>query len=205
MRIFIHSVPKRARYTINIIKELTFQGVHIRDILGYTDTKYEGNLPAAINSYIMLEHEILDPSEMIWHLQDDVEIAPDFVERIKDLQFRHATGIICGFCSVYDKGVPPGLRKPESMWHSFPCIRIPVWLTTEFAYWTRREDLPPETKNMIAERKYDDTLFKLFMEEKYPSYPVINDPMNLVDHRDDLCGGSIVNPHREDVVRALYF
>lgn len=205
MRIMIHAVPKRLEHVNTLRLILGAQGVHPEEILLYVDENMEGNLEATVKSYEYLDERIWDPEEQIWHLQDDVVICKDFAERIRIIQKDMPRGIVCAFCSEVDRGVRPGNVLPEHMWYSFQCIRIPVGLSTGFAEWIRKGEHSVNRRRKIAANKYDDSLFREYMQEKYPHYPVVNYSPNLVDHRDDMCGGSIVNPGREEQIRALYY
>lgn len=205
MRIMIHAVPKRLEHVNTLRSILAAQGVHPEGILLYVDENMEGNLEATVKSYEYLEERILDPEEQIWHLQDDVVICKDFAERIRTMQKDMPYGVVCAFCSEVDRGVRPGNVLPEHMWYSFQCIRIPVGLSLEFAMWIRDGDHSEEQAKKIEANKFDDSLFREFMLEQHQFYPVYNYSPNLVDHRDDMCGGSIVNPGREEQIRALYY
>ena len=205
MRIMIHAVPKRMEHVNTLRFILVAQGVHPEEILLYVDENMEGNLEATVKSYEYLEERILDPEEQIWHLQDDVVICEDFAERIRIIQEDMPHGIVCAFCSEVDRGVRPGNVSPALMWYSFQCIRIPVGLSSAFAMWIRDGDHLEEQAKKIEANKFDDSLFMEYMIEQHPFYPVYNCSPNLVDHRDDMCGGSIVNPGREEQIRALYY
>lgn len=205
MRIMIHGVPKRQKHIEMMEAILVSQGAHPEEILLYMDNDMKGNLQATVSSYEYLAERILDPTEQIWHLQDDVVICKDFVERIKIIQEEGPYNIICAFCSKVDESIHPGATLPRCMWYSFQCIRMPVGLSTGFAEWIRKGEHSVNRRRKIAANKYDDSLFREYMLEKHPYYPVVNYSPNLVDHRDDMCGGSIVNPGREQPLRALYY
>ena len=55
-------------------------------------------------------------------------------------------------------------------------------------------------------KKYDDTMFHIFVEDYFSDAKILNLYPNLVDHIDYLIGGSIVNYIRpEKETHAAYF
>ena len=89
------------------------------------------------------------------------------------------------------------------MWYSFPCIRIQNWVIKDFLKWFNNNQ--EKLKKYIDENKYDDTLFKMFLEEQHPDMKVKLIIPNLVNHIDYLLGGSITNPARVIKVRSKYW
>ena len=58
---------------------------------------------------------------------------------------------------------------------------------------------------MLAEGKGDDSIFEEFMRTRHPDEIVYNLRPNLVQHVDDLLGGSVVNKDRDFPIRAKYW
>lgn len=208
MIFLIHAVKEREFNVIKIARELSRQGAAGDDINISTDFGHRGNLAATLNRYIWLATKY-DPSIDIWHLQDDIVPSKDFMAIARGAN--DYADIVCGFCSTYcidldGNPLPPGPVFPSKMWLSFPCIKIPVHITTEFVAWIMEHaDDDGITGAHIRSGKRDDELFKTFLEEKHSNMSVCNLSPNIVDHRDDLCGGSIVSPQRLHCPRALYF
>lgn len=207
MRFMIHAAPPRAKNVERIKQGLIGQGAAEKDIFVLFDDKHLGNLGATLLRYKWLADNI-GPYEQIWHLQDDIVISGHFMDHANRLQI--FGGVVCGFCSRFcvdgDGNIfPEGFTSPEKMWHSFPCVRVPVFLTTEFITWVKHNSDNGATGNKIRAGKYDDELFKLFMETRHPDMMVLNLKPNMVDHRDDLCGGSLTSPRRTECPRALFF
>ena len=124
----IHAMPKRMWYvTEYLIPSMLEQGIKDSDIRVHNDINKEGNLRACMHAF----QEVDIDAEGTWHLQDDVIISHDFKEQTE----LYDTGIVCGFSSMYDDHLSPGLTSVEYMWFSFPCIRIPNKIAIECAEW----------------------------------------------------------------------
>lgn len=193
----IHSSKQRDWYVRDyLVPSLEEQG--ITDIIVYTDNNNDGNLKSFLNSSYELED-----TGGTWHLQDDIIISTDFGYVTSNYDY----GIVCGFCSKYDKNKDPGQCFVKDMWYSFPCIRIPNIFVKQFRDW-----IYDEANNNMAYRhilnnyKGDDYLFHCFMEQKYSDISAINMSPNLVDHIDYLIGGTLINKIRpEKEIRAMYW
>ena len=208
MKFLIHAVEERQDNVKEIVTELERQGADLADIIVLYDFGHKGNLAAAIERYDWLTKNTYSYVD-VWHLQDDIELSEHFMDIVRKLNDR--AGIICGFCSEYcvdqdAKLLPPGPTESDKMWLSFPCIRIPVHITTAFSEWVKaHKDDGGITGKQIRSGKRDDELFRTFLKEEYTGMVVYNITPNLVDHRDDLCGGSIVSPQRLHCPRATYY
>ena len=117
---------------------------------------------------------------------------------------------VCGFATYYDreKKWEPGDSNGLKMWFSFPCIYIPTKIIANYVEWFNQwvwHD--PQYRMWVNKNKYDDTIFRIYMENYYPNEYVLNLKPNLVDHIDYLLGGSTINERKEDKkqVRALWF
>ena len=110
-------------------------------------------------------------------------------------------------CSRYCAKNPAGLVYPKLMWYSFPCIYIPDTLAREFATWFYRETIyNPEYKQWVAKRKYEDSIFQIYLQDYYGANQILNLAPNIVNHIDYLLGGSLVNKNRcDEVVHATYW
>lgn len=216
MRFLIHAIPEREDNVCKIMTSHAQSCCKDIELCIYTDDKYEGNLPAYLKSIDFLSEGGVLSNELIWHLQDDVLLLPNFWERCKMLGEEYEKDrmegdgngkldIFCGFTSSADYVEGRGYKAatsdvlPEAMFYSFPCIGIPMWLSLRFVEWVRDESVHTAKElNWIWSKKYDDSLFQNFLCEKWDCYKgalrIINLPKCLVDHRDDLCGGSVVNP-----------
>lgn len=191
--IMIHVVPDRLWYVEEyLIPSLKTQ--NINNITIWNDINKSGNLAACLSSYKDLPND-----GYTWHLQDDIIISDSFAEVINN----DTNEITCGFSTNYDK-YGSGYVKPEEMWFSFPCIKIPNKLAKEFVEWCNIDTISSERiKNYIRANKYDDTLFKIFVAEKYPDMKVLNLEPNIVNHIDWLLGGSITNPKRYKIAKKV--
>lgn len=200
----IHTCPKREWYVNDyIIPSMLEQGIYRDNIIIYSDTKLQGNLKSSVESFTIASNMNV---KGVWHLQDDIIICRDFAERTKQHSKDYT---VCGFSSYYDKmkNWEPGDSNGLKMWYSFPCIYIPTKIIKSyidwFNIWVWRD---PQYEKWIKEKKYDDTIFRIYMENYYSKEYVLNLKPNLVDHVDYLLGGSIVNQWRKDKqVRAMWF
>lgn len=205
----IHTCNQRRWYVDEyLVPSMLKQGINKDDIYIYQDKDCVGNLKAFVESCKVpfIVDNIIDDDESIagtWHLQDDVIICADFKKRTEELD----NGIVCAYTSYYDENTTPGTYHPKDMWWSFPCIRIPNRIADNFHKWV---DIYVWRDNQfgvyVRAKKYDDLIFKIFVENYYPKYEVTNLAPNLVDHVDYLLGGSLVNKQRADkMCRAIHF
>lgn len=196
----IHTCNQRLWYVEEyLIPSMIEQGISENDITMYLDKNADGCLKSFVESAKRLPED-----GGTWHLQDDVIICKDFKKRTEELD----DGIICGFTCNYDKVPKPGWNiVKENMWWSFPCIRIPNDIIHKFHEWV---DLwvwrDPQYGRYVRAKKYDDLIFKIFMESYYPNEKILNLAPNLVDHIDYLLGGSVINRQRAmRDVRSLFW
>lgn len=196
----IHACPKRIDYVNDyLVPSMLRQGIEKENILIYNDEKKLGNLRAFKASSELVCHEISGT----WHLQDDVIISSKF----REVTETYDKGVVCGFCNVFSKDLPIGIRLMRDMWYSFPCIRIPNNVLKQFVQWLNYPDTQTTYRYYIEANKFDDTLFRKFMTTKYPDKIVHNLCPNIVDNVDYLLGGSIINYTRdkEKNVNSIYY
>lgn len=195
----IHTCPSRKWYVEEfLIPSMLEQGISKSNIFVWCDDEGLGNLRATMKSF----SEIPMNDDGMWHLQDDVVISKDF----KRLSDEYSSGIVCGFCSRYSNGKPPGKCNIRNMWYSFPCIRIPNKLARECSKWFYHSAYFNEQyKGWINSRKHDDEFFKEFLRVKHKEMTGFNLAPNLVEHVDYMLGGSIVNAHREEHAVSLFW
>ena len=117
MQVVIHAVPARLWYVENfLVPDLQRQGADRIEI--WNDTAKRGNLLACMDCFAARESD-----GGTWHIQDDVLLCRDFVERCR----QHDEGVVYGFCCEYfldDPGQTGRVYVPDC-WHSFQCVRIP--------------------------------------------------------------------------------
>lgn len=199
----IHTCPKRRwyvdEYLVPSLLQLTIPQKHI---LIYEDTNSEGALESCVKSFGNVPYD----DDGIWHLQDDILVCHDFKQRTEQLD----DGIVCGIATEYDRERKNHLGTVllYQMWYSFPCIRIPNKIAKDFATWYNRYMRDnPVYKHLTKTGKHDDMMFRMFLEEtdKYCNIKVMNAHPNLVEHVDWLLGGSTINYHRPEPIKALYF
>lgn len=197
MRVMIHACPEREWYVNEfLVPSLKEQGQN--EVTVWMDRDKKGNLKSCIESFTHCSNYEGDT----WHLQDDVIICRDFVERTRAAP----AGLVCGFCvDIYeDDPFVEGKTTANYMWQSsFPCIKIPNKIAGEFAEWLIR-DAPnrPELHRLLSQNKKDDTLFYIYMKENHKNMPIMNMVPHLVDHVDYLIGGSVINQWRGYIVRS---
>ena len=196
----IHACNSRMWYVENfIVPSMIEQGIGEDDITVYNDVNGDGCLKSFIESSKKHCH-----GNGTWHLQDDIAICRDFKKRTEELD----NGIVCGFACTFDTEVKPGKRKvEEGMWWSFPCIRIPDNIMQNCVSWVDTYVWrDPQYGRYVKSKKYDDLIFKIFVENYYPTEEVLSLAPNLVDHVDYLLGGSVINKQRTlKDVRSLYW
>lgn len=215
MRFLIHAIPEREENVAKLMAAHALSCCKDIELCIYTDDEHEGNLPAYLKSIdFMMEAADISSEELVWHLQDDVLLLPNFWNRClaysqqyeDDLRSGLGYDIFCGFTSSADYIPDRGWKAagigvlPEAMFYSFPCIGIPLWVSVEFAAWVRDESVHTSQElTWIWNKKYDDSLFQNYICSRWDKeldgkLCIHNLPKCLVDHRDDLCGGSVVNP-----------
>lgn len=178
------------------------QGIKNEDILLFIDTDSIGCLQSCITVFSNAPNR--DMNDGIWYLQDDVVICGDF----KELTERYDKGLVCGYCYDLDlKKNVVGEVTPRDYWYSFPCIRIPNKIARDFVDWFYTDAVNNREYSIwIKSKKYDDSMFDIYMKDYYPDYVGLNLKPNLVDHIDYLIGGSIINSTRDQKeTHAVYF
>lgn len=195
----IHATKSRMWYVNrHLTAQMRDQGLRAEQVIIWNDDTGRGNLASFVDSLKWLGKEHAESLD-VWHLQDDVILCEDFVERAsKDYK-----GVVCGFCSKHDDLYGEGYVTPDKMCWSFPCIRIPNKYSLEFVDWV--ESNPDGMKAFIEQNKNDDLLFKEFLMREHPDEKVLLLTPHLVDHVDYLIGGSVINRTRYISTRAKYF
>lgn len=198
MKVLIHACPKRMWYVEGwLVPELQRQGADSVEI--WNDTDGAGNLAACMASFAARKGD-----GGTWHIQDDVILARDFVERCRE----HDEGVVYGFCCEYFTDDPrqTGHVSVADAWHSFQCVRIPDAYARECAAWletdgTEQTDYPL----WIRSGKMDDSVFRTYLIEKHARETVENLKPCLVDHVDFIVGGSVLHPWRGHLARATFW
>ena len=201
----IHACPERMWYVDNyLVPSMKSQG--ISNIVIRCDNNKLGNLESCMEIFgSMMEDDMEDGMDDgdsgSWHLQDDVIICNNF----RKLTEQYDYGIVCGFTAT--ASAYHGTVKPDHMWWSFPCIRIPDAIAKECSEWFYSFAKGyAKYYEWVHMNKCDDNFFREFLKSKYPYIDIINLIPNLVDHIDFLLGGSVVNQYRgENQVRSVYF
>lgn len=199
----IHACPKRMWYVEEyLIPSMLEQGIKEEDITIYNDINRDGNLEACLKSF----ESVPDNNEGTWHLQDDVLLASNFKTQSEKYDF----GIVYGFTGYYDKDgdgwLPVGFVKPDKMWSSFQCVRIPNYIARKFAAWFRQYmQNNPVYRTIVNTGKCDDWFFKTYLKSELKNINVLNLAPNIVDHADRLIGGSVINGLREEPVYRARF
>lgn len=198
MKVLIHACPRRLWYVEEfLLPELERQGADEIEI--WNDVERKGNLRACMESFAAREGD-----GGTWHIQDDVLLCRDFVERCR----QHDEGVVYGFCNVEftDDPLQTGRVSVEDAWHSFQCLRIPDAYARECAAWL---DGPGMTSGLypiwIRSGKMDDDVFRTFLLDQHGRETVENLAPNLVEHVDWIIGGSILSPWRGHIARAYYW
>ena len=201
----IHTCLKRLWYVEKyLVPSMIEQGIDNHNIVLYVDANNDGCLKSHVKSFTEASnYNVLG----MWHLQDDVVICEDFKSRTERLSTDFT---VCGFASEYDsrKGWKDGDANGLTMWYSFPCIYIPTRIVKSYVDWFNtyvwRDH---QYDRWVKANKYDDTIFRIYMENYYPKEYVLNLAPNLVDHIDYLIGGTIINEaaNRKHPVRSLYW
>ena len=195
----IHAIPKRMWYVNNyLIPSMLKQDIDKNDIFVYNDINRFGNLKACMQAF---KSTVYDDSGT-WHLQDDVLISRNF----KEITEKYDDGIVCGFCSIYDKNHLPGKVSLKEMWFSFPCIRIPNKIANDCADWVLNKIIGnPIYKDFWKDGKNDDWAFRSYLENFYKRITAINLNPNIVEHIDYLIGGTSSGIERDKKAVARFW
>ena len=192
----IHACPKRMWYVEEyMIPSMLAQGINEEDVTVYNDTEGDGNLKSCLKSFA----SVPDNGDGVWHLQDDLLLSSDFKRKSERYDF----GIVYGFSGYYDKNertgewFNPGIVKPRYMWSSFQCVRIPNYIVHKFVRWFRQYiQNNPVYREQVQSGKCDDWFFREYLRCILPDIDVLNLAPNIVDHVDQLIGGSVINGAR---------
>ena len=198
MRVLIHACPRRMWYVEEfLVPTLRAQGAD--DIEVWNDTAGKGNLRSCIESFAARKG-----AGGTWHIQDDVLLSADFVDRCRAAD----TGVVYGFCCQHfmdDPGQSGMVHLPDA-WHSFQCVRIPDAYAREFSEWMSTDAQADSlVRALIEANKGDDYLFTEFLNQRHAEIMVTNMKPCLVEHIDVLIGGSAVNEWRGYWARAEWF
>ena len=198
MKVLIHACPKRMWYVEGfLVPELECQGADEVEV--WNDTEGKGNLRACMEAFAARSGD-----GGTWHIQDDVLLCRDFVERCR----QHDEGMVYGFCNeaFTDDPMQTGRVNMEDAWHSFQCVRIPDAYARECAAWL---DGTGRTSGMypiwIQSGKMDDDVFRTFLIDRHGRENVENLKPNLVEHVDWIVGGSVLHPWRGYIARAYFW
>lgn len=199
MRYLIHAIKSRRWYVDGyLIPSMVRQGIPEESIAVWEDPGV-GNLEACLRSF---EHVQGIGDGYTWHIQDDVVLSRWFYAKTK-IQY---PGIVCGFCGYYDGEKEPGEVFPDDAWLSFQCIGIPDDLAGECAAWFRNfGQFEQEFLPLVYQKRGDDLVFQKFVQRFHPDCMCWNLSPNLVEHIDDLIGGSIVNFRRKKPLKSEYW
>ena len=212
-RYMIHTIPEREWYVHGfLIPCMTAQGIARSRIKVWSDKDRLGNLMACMTGFQWCGER--EKPGFTWHLQDDVVPRHNMALWTEQMYSREnivMLRVICGFCSDHtyeeDTSRYVGWVDWEKMWWSFQCIGMDDLLAGECAQWFL--DHGPFGVGWldanVREGKGDDSIFRRFLEELYPDMQVVNLRPNLVQHVDDLLGGSVINKDREFPIRAAYW
>lgn len=203
MRIMIHTCVQREWYVYGyLLSEIYAQGASPHEIEVYIDTEKKGNLQSCLESFTKCSK---NDAGGTWHLQDDVILASDAVQRMRE----HDDGLVAGFVNQKWGPDPTAIgRVPiDKMWYSFQCLRIPDIYAGAFAKWVNEDAYKRDRFfRMWRSNKHDDEFFRYWLLEVHPEETALNLKPCLVDHIDYLIGGTVVNPYRsEPINRAAYW
>lgn len=197
----IHAVPSRMWYVEGyLIPSLTAQNVRRDDIAVWLDKDTAGNLESCFRAFESLP----EGSDGTWHLQDDVAIS----RRFRELTEQFDSGIVCGHFWYKHKTMAKhiGVVQPDNMWLSFPCIRIPNYYAKQCARFYREVILSEEQyRPWVKAKRYDDTVFSLYLQTHGTTETITNLVPNLVAHIDYLIGGTVANEKHYGEPEEPYF
>lgn len=197
MKVLIHAYPKRMWYVTGfLVPELRRQGA---DEIGvWNDIEGLGNLRACMAAFASRPG---DGDEGTWHIQDDVLLCRDFVQRCR----AHDKGVVYGFCctAFTDDPSKAGRVSVRDAWHSFQCVRIPDAYARDCAAWLDGDaKLQGDYQTWIDSGKMDDSVFRAYLVAKHTRETVENLLPSLVEHVDWIVGGSVLHPWRGYLARA---
>ena len=197
----IHACKPRMWYVDGfLIPSMTAQGVASGDISVWVDKDDVGCLESCFRAF----ESVPDDADGTWHLQDDVVIS----RRFRELTEQYDSGIVCGHAWYKHTGIigMTGEVRLEQMWYSFPCIRIPNYMARGCARYYRETILTEsQYEPWRKARRYDDTVFNLYLQTHGTREKIINLVPNLVAHIDYLIGGTVANERRIEPGEEPYF
>lgn len=198
----IHYCTERLWYVRDyLIPSLKEQGITSNEISVTGDYNRAGNLEATMHSFIELPN-----TGSTWHIQDDIVISKSFRCITQSVEKDMPDCIACGFSSEYDGSSAIGKTDVRGMWYSFPCILIPNKVAKECGeYYFENKYEDKYVRLWAKNKKGDDSVFRHFLRGFYPKTSVYNIVPNIVEHVDDLLGGSLANPQRTAVVKSKYW
>ena len=198
MKVMIHACPQRMWYVEGfLVPELERQGADEVEI--WNDTEGKGNLRACMEAFAAcgrrrslglrpsgggdLSTGCAGPPPLsgeakgggTWHIQDDVLLCRDFVERCRE----HDEGVVYGFCceQFTDDPAKVGRVPVKDAWHSFQCVRIPDAWARECAAWLEG---PGRTSGLypiwIRSGKMDDDVFRTFLRNQHSRKTPVTPP-----------------------------
>ena len=200
MKVMIHAIPERMWYVEDYLAP-SLAGAEIRI---WNDAGRRGNLRSCMEAFAACEGE-----GETWHIQDDVLLCRDFLQRAGSFP----AGVpVYGFCCEYfldDPGVS-GEVYMEDCWHSFQCVRIPDAWARECAEWVLSRQWERESFNLSlpafeAAGEGDDTFFREYLLARHGTGTAINARPNLAEHVDLLLGGSSLHQYRDYQARAHWW
>lgn len=198
VRVLIHAYPKRMWYVEGfLVPELKRQGADCIEI--WNDWQGLGNLRACMASFAVRQG-----GGGTWHIQDDVLLCRDFVERCR----QHNEGVVYGFCNEQFEDDPQqvGRVSIEDAWHSFQCVRIPDAYARGCAAWLEGAGRNHAYYPLwTSSGKMDDSVFRAYMLAEHPRDMVENLRPCLVEHVDAIIGGSALYPWRGFWARAYWW
>ena len=201
MKYIIHACNKRMWYVEEfLIPSMLSQGIQEKDVSIHLDTNYSGCLFSTMENFLECGRKKIDA----WHLQDDIAVSRDFAYKTK----LHNDGIVFGFWHQHqnEPDLHPGRTRVEKMGYSFPCIRLDAEILLEFAEWFYSDAMGrDEYQSWIDAKKYVDSFFRDFMQERHKDEYIYNLKPSIVEHVDWLIGGSTINKWRPEICRAKYW
>ena len=200
MKVLIHACPARMWYVEGFLKpELLAQGAD--EVTIWNDEYKKGNLAACMESFALRDG---NGAEGTWHIQDDVLLCRDFVQRCRELD----AGVVYGFCNelFLDDPQQTGVVYAEDAWHSFQCVRIPDAYARGCAEWLAGAGRNhPDYPKWIRSGSMDDSVFRAYLLSEHERETVENLAPCLVEHVDWIVGGSVLHPWRGFLARAEYW
>lgn len=197
MKYVIQTCKDRLWYVEDIlVPSLVNQEIATEDIIIWPDSDDSGCLNTCMNKFAAADYDA-------WYLQDDVIVCSDFKKRTQN----PTVDIICGFVATVQNNVNlVGYVDKKDMWFSFPCIYVSKSVANGCAKWffdyvVRNS----EYRMWIRAKKYDDSIFYIYVQDYSSVDTVLNLAPNLVEHIDYLIGGSKVNSIRKFKAVSAHF